>query len=474
MSMSTTKGIWCGPSARAGLRAQDRSFIDTLTTSGRLSSAGTTARSQDPPGNLVAGRGPGWEGRRMGAWRERNFRLLFIGQTVSALGNTLVPVALAFAVLDLTGSATDLGDVLSAEAAATVVFMLAGGVIADRVSRRALMAGADALRGGAQLALGLLLVAGRPPVLVLVVLSAVVGTAAALFMPASTGLLPALVRPEHLQQANALQQTSSAAAGVAGPAVAGVCVATIGPGWAIIADAGTFFVSVALLLMIQFRQVPRAESRNWLADLRAGWRDFWGRDWFRDVVIGASFFNLLFAGYVVAGPVVSKRYYGGAAAWAIAATALGLGSILGGVLSARLRSRRPLRFAVAVSGLACLAPLGFGALLPVPVIAAGAAAGGAGLIIFNSFWQTSVQRHVPEQMLSRASSYDSFGSFLTFPVGLALAGPIVAAAGPRPVLAGIGILTIAETAILLSVPSVRNLTSQPATPPAGTGAPAPP
>ena len=320
------------------------------------------------------------------------------------------------------------------------------------------MAGADAVRGGAQLALGLLLVTGHPPVLTLVVLSAVIGMAAALFMPALTGLLPALVKPEHLQQANALQQTSSAAAGVAGPAAAGVCVVTVGPGWAIIADAGTFFVSVALLLMIQFSQVPRAASQNWLRDLHDGWRDFWGRDWFRDVVIGASVFNLLFAGYVVAGPVASQRYYGGAAAWAAVSTVSAIGSVLGGMLSARLRSRRPLRFAVAVSGLACLAPLAFGALLPVPVIAAGAAVGGAGLIVFNSFWQTSVQRHVPDQMLSRASSYDSFGSFLTFPLGLAIAGRIAAAAGPRAMLLGIGALTIVETAILLSVPSVRNLT----------------
>jgi MFS family permease len=180
-------------------------------------------------------------------------------------------------------------------------------------------------------------------------------------------------------------------------------------------------------------------------------------------VVGASVFNVLFAGYVVAGPVVSRRYYGGAAAWAAVSTVFGIGSVLGGVLSARLRSRRPLRLAVATSGLACLAPLAFGALLPVPVIAVGAAVGGAGLIVFNSFWMTSVQRHVPEQMLSRASSYDEFGSFLTFPLGLAIAGRIAAATGPRAMLLGIGALTIVETAILLSVPSVRNLSGQPAT-----------
>ena len=111
----------------------------------------------------------------MSAWKERNFQLLFTGQAVSSFGNTLVPVALAFAVLDLTGSASDLGEVLGAQAVAQLVFLLIGGVIADRLSRRVLMIAADAVRGGAQLALGLLLVTAHPSVLTLAGLAAVVG-----------------------------------------------------------------------------------------------------------------------------------------------------------------------------------------------------------------------------------------------------------------------------------------------------------
>ena len=137
----------------------------------------------------------------VGALRERNFRLLFIGQSVSALGNALVPVALAFAVLDLTHSPADLGYVLGAEAAAQVVFLLAGGVIADRFSRRALMLGADSVRGAAEVALGALLITGHPSVWLIGVLGAVQGMAGALFTPASTGLTPAVVSDANLQQA---------------------------------------------------------------------------------------------------------------------------------------------------------------------------------------------------------------------------------------------------------------------------------
>jgi MFS family permease len=330
------------------------------------------------------------------AWRGRNFRLLLFGRTVSSFGNTLVPVALAFAVLDLTGSASDLGYVLGAQATALVVFMLVGGVIADRLSRRALMVGADAVRGCAQLVLGLLLVTGHPSVPTLAGLGAVVGMAAAVYMPASTGLLPALVKPEDLRQANVLQQTSSAAAGVAGPAAAGVFVVTVGPGWAIIADAGTFFVSVATLALIQFSHVPRGKGRNWFRDLHDGWKDFWTRRWFRDVVVGFSAYNLLFAMYTVLGPAMSRRYYGGAAAWATIATASAVGSVLAGLVATRLRPQHPLRLALPVAMLGCLAPLGFATLAPLPVLATAGALGGAGLLVFESLWQTSVQRHVPE------------------------------------------------------------------------------
>jgi MFS family permease len=396
----------------------------------------------------------------VGAWKERNFRLLFIGRTTSAFGNMLVPVALAFAVLDLTGSASSLGEVLGVQAIARVVFLLAGGVIADRISRLAVMLCSDVVRGAAYLMLGLLLVTRHPSVLTVTVLAAVTGMAGATFTPAAAGLLPALVNREYLQQANALLQASSAATQIAGPAAAGLCVVTVGPGWAIIADAGTFFVNVAALSLIQFSHVPRAAGRKWLRDLHDGWKDFWGRQWFRDTVLGASVFNLLYAMYSVLAPVVSQRFYGGADAWVTAAIAAGIGSVLAGLVATRLRPRHPLRLAVPVSGLFSLSPLAFGARLPLPVIAAACLIGGSGFVIFTSLWQTSVQRHVPEHLLSRANSYDWFASQVMYPAGLAIAGPVAGAAGLRPVLLAAAVLVVVETAVLMIVPSVRNLSDR--------------
>jgi MFS family permease len=386
-----------------------------------------------------------------------NFRFLFIGQTVSSFGDTLVPVALAFAVLDLTHSASDLGYVLGVNAATMVAFMLLGGIIADRISRRALMVAADAIRGAASLGLGVLLVTGRPAVLTLVVLNAIVGIATALFQPAATGLLPALVAPECLQRANAMQQSSAAAAGVAGPAVAGLLVVTVGPGWAIIADAATFGLNVVLLAQLRLSQVPRLERQHWVADLRAGWHDFWGRTWFRAVVLGFSVANFLFAAYMVLGPLASERLYDGAAAWATIATAMALGAVCGGLVALRFRPRHPMRAGLPLTALAGLTPVAIAGGWPIAVVVGLAGLGGAGSIIFGSLWQTSVQQHIPANMLSRASSYDYLGSLMAAPIGFALAGPMARAIGLRPVLLISGAIAILLLFGLLLVPAVRDL-----------------
>jgi predicted MFS family arabinose efflux permease len=408
----------------------------------------------------------------MGALRERNFRLVFIGQTVSAVGNTLVPVALSFAVLDLTGSADDLGLVLGSGAIVMVAFMLIGGVIADRLPRQAMMIAADTCRCGSQLALGVLLVADRPSVLMLAGLTAMAGAAAALFTPAAAGLTPALVRPAYLQQANALQQTTTAAAGIAGPAVAGLLVVTVGPGWAIVADAVTFAVSAGLLLRLRLTQAPRQERQHWIRDLRDGWTDFWGRIWFRAVTLSFAGINLLYAAYLVLGPLASRRYYDGAETWAAVCTASGVGAMIAGLVAARLRPHYPLRAAVLFALLGGLAPVAFSARMPVWVVACGAALDGAGIVLFESLWQTTVQRHIPEQMLSRASSYDYFASYSAIPVGLAIAAPVAGALGLRPVLLMIAVGSFLLVLATLAVSSVRHLPATAGqTEPAGQSAP---
>src|SRR5437763_4813779 len=169
----------------------------------------------------------------VGALGERDFRLLYVGRVISITGDKLAPVALAFAILGLTGSAADLGYVLSARVVAMVVLLLAGGVWSDRLPRRAVLIGTDLLRFATQSLTAVLLIGGWAAIWQLVVLQALAGAGQAFFRPASTGLIPDLVRGRHLQQANALLGVSEQATTIIGPAVAGVIVATLGAGVAV-------------------------------------------------------------------------------------------------------------------------------------------------------------------------------------------------------------------------------------------------
>ena len=215
---------------------------------------------------------------RLGALQERQFRLLWTGQAVSAFGDGLYPVALAFAVVRLSGSAADLGFVFMAVLIPRVVLVLGGGVFADRLPRQRVMVGADLLRFVMQALTAAFLLSGGDALWVLVVLSVLYGAGDAFFQPAVTGLVPQTVQPEWIQQANALLGLTRSSFFLAGPAVAGALVATAGPGWAFAGDAATFAVSAVFLVQIR---VPRthAERRSFLAELRAGWGEVRSRTW---------------------------------------------------------------------------------------------------------------------------------------------------------------------------------------------------
>jgi MFS family permease len=243
----------------------------------------------------------------LGALGERNFRLFFLGQSASLVGDGMVGVALSFAVLGLTGSVSDLGYVLAARSLPFVGFLLIGGVFADRISRRTVVVGADVLRLGSQGLTAGLLISGTAHVWELAALQAVGGLASAFFYPAVTGLTPVLVRPEHLQQANVLRGVSQGAGGIVGPAIAGVLVATAGPGWALAADAATFGVSAAALSVLRLPPHARLELQSFLRDLRDGWSEFRSQTWLWTGVCCAGLVVMLAAPFSVLGPAIANR-----------------------------------------------------------------------------------------------------------------------------------------------------------------------
>jgi hypothetical protein len=390
---------------------------------------------------------------------QRDFRHLFLASAVSQLGDQMVPVALSFAVLDLTGSVSDLGYVLAAGAVPLVALLLAGGVIADRVSRRRLMMAADGLRLGAQGVMAALLLTGHAQLWQLIVLEAVRGGAAAFFMPASIGIIPQIVAPESLQQANALRGVTVSVGGIAGPAIAGVLVVASSPGWAIAANAASFGISAFFLSRVHAPVLDRGGERTtFLTDLLHGWREFRSRTWLWSIVAQFGLMHLVsLPPFLVLGAVLSKREFGGAGAWATILALFSAGTLLGGMVALRLKTRRPLLTACLWETTIAL-PIAMLALrIGVAPVAIGAFCAGVGGSIFGVLWETTLQREVPAEALSRVSAYDWFGSIATMPIGFALVGPLSHAFGISGALWVGATVALVSSAAVVAIPDVRRV-----------------
>ena len=364
-------------------------------------------------------------------------------------------------MLDLTGSASDLGYVLAAKTVPLVAFLLVGGVFADRLPRRAVMLTADVVRLGSQGTVALLILTHTARLWELVVLQAISGTATAFFNPASTGLTPMTISAERLQQANALRGLAMASAGMLGYAISGALVAGVGPGWALAIDAASFGVSAFYLAQLRLPAHVSLPPQSFLSDLRDGWREFSSRTWVWVIVLGAAVGNMMTSIFVVLGAAISRESLGGAGAWATILVGLGAGALLGGYVALRVQVRHPLFLGSSLLLFLGL-PITLLALrLPFYVIAAGAFLSGGGNMVSNSLWETALQRHIPAAALSRVSAYDWFGSLAFQPMGLVIAGPAAAAIGASTTLWIAAGGTLATALLALATPSVRRLEATP-------------
>jgi MFS family permease len=332
--------------------------------------------------------------RSLGALAEPRFRLLWTAHSLSALGDSMIVVAIAFAALRIGGSPTSVGLVFAANLVPRAGLMLVGGVWADRLPRQYVMLTADLVRGAGQSVGAFLLLTGRAELWQLAVIAAVHGAGAAFFIPASAGLVPDTVSPARLQQANALMGISRNVFGVAGPALSGVLVAAFGPGWVYAIDAVTFAASAWFLVRLPVLESP-GERKNFVADLVEGWRELTARTWVWTSIVYFAVWNLAIAPFFVLGPVICERELDGAA-WIT------------------------LDFSV-------------------------------------TLWQTALQQQVPREALSRVSAYEWLGSLLFLPAGFMLAGPLSDQIGIDATLWLSAAVLLGSNLAILAVPSVRKL-----------------
>jgi MFS family permease len=392
--------------------------------------------------------------RRAGVLAERDFRLLFAGQSLSTVGDAAATIAVAFAVLEIGGSPSALGLVLAARYVPLAGFLLLGGVIADRLPRRGLMIASDAVRALTQGLLAALLLGGSAELWQIVLLQVAYGTAAAFFGPALAGLVPQLVADERRQQANALLRMTFDLAVIVGPGLGALLVARVGSGGAVAVDAATFAVSALLLTRLRPGGGAVRETRRvrLAADLREGWSEVRSRTWLWSSIANFTVFSALaWPAVLVLGPQLARTELGGIGAWSILTGAFGAGALAGSIASLRMRCVRPAAAVAVLLALAAARPAVYASGAALPLIAAFSFVAGAAMSTASILWVAMLQQHLPAARLSRVNSIDSFGTFLLMPIGYAMAGPLAAAVGVH-----LAMILLAAVALLVSLATLAS------------------
>jgi MFS family permease len=393
---------------------------------------------------------------RFGPLKERQFRLLWFGRTGSAIGDSLIPVALIFSVYEIHGDVTDVGVVFACYFAAGAAVTVAGGVWADRLSRRAVMIAADLVRLGTQTATAALLIGGTAQVWELALLQSIAGACGGFFNPASTALVPQTVESGLLQRANALLALSRSATMVFGPAISGVIVAAAGPGWVFAIDASSFLVSVLFVAAMRVDAHVRPAASHFWRELRDGWGEVRRHGWLTSGFIGLALANLGVGMYIVLGSAVARDDLGGARPWGFILGAAAVGSVCGGLVSYRVQPQRPVAAAFAIWALMGLPAFFLVRPFPLSAVMAAAVVFGFSVVIGNVLWETAIQREVRPERLGRVASFDLLLSLGLLPVGYVVAGPLSVAVGVPTALVLAGCcMCIPNLTVVLFVRDVR-------------------
>ncbi|AHJ77064.1 MFS transporter [Kosakonia sacchari] len=390
------------------------------------------------------------------------FRHLFFARLLTVLGNGIAPIALAFAVLDIGGSATELGIVVAARSLFNVAFLLVGGVLADRYSRSRVLVLSSLVAACSQGVVAWLVLDGSATVMLLAILGTINGAAAGIALPASSALVPQTVPAHNLREANAFIQLGIYSGTVVGASLGGILTSAVGPGWGLAIDALGFAASAPLYLAIRMGAIQEtAAQSNILQDLRDGWKEFISRAWVWAIVVQFTIINAAFSGVVmVLGPIIADASFG-RTRWGVIVAAQSVGLIVGSFLALRWRPRRDLFIGVMLVAV-CAVPI---YLLSQNVSTAWLLAAfflaGVSFGLFGVAWAQSLQTHIPPEKLARVYAYDAMGSFIAIPVGELAAGPLATHFGSSNVLIASAIAVVIACAGASFIPAIRLLDNSP-------------
>lgn len=397
---------------------------------------------------------------------------LFAGRTLNMLGMAFAPVALAFGILRLPGGNEELLSlVLAAEAIPLIIFLLIGGVVADRYPRHLVLVASQTMAFLAYGWLAWLVGTGQNHPVLLVLAATLSGIGGALGWPALTGLIPQIVPEGKLQQGNALLGFGASVARIVGVVAGGAVTATVGGGWALSISAIFYAVTAGLAFTMTPRHLanvgadPRptgSSSRlgSVFGELAEGWREFVSREWLWVVVAQWSLLIMCFnAAQAVLGPIIAKDHLGGEGPWSWILAGQAVGEILGVLLAMRWKPKHPILVPVVATAATIWLPYALiASLAPVWVIVLSMVPMGAVFSLFGVLWNTTMQHEVPQEALSRVSSYDAMGTMMFGPVGLLLAGRAAVAFGARHSMVACSVLLFLTGIAALASRDVRRLT----------------
>jgi MFS family permease len=392
---------------------------------------------------------------------ERQFRLLWLGRVSSSIGDALVGVALVFAVLSVNRSATALGTVLAVTTLSRVVFTLAGGVVADRLPRRAVMLACDGIRAGVEAFTATMLLTHHMTLWLFYVTGAIFGACSAFFGPASDGLVPQTVSARNLQTANALISLSRNVLNVFGPALSGVLIALTSPGWVFAINSASFVASAFFLAQLRVPPHARTEPARFARQLREGFREVASRAWVRAPILGFAVMNFCLAAFIVLGPPIFTTHFHGARDWGIVSAFGAFGSIVGALGSVRLRPRHPLSACFSAAALLALPIAALARPLPFGIIAVAWAIGAGAIALGNTWWETALQRDIPPAVYARVRSYDILVSFVFMPLGFVVFPLVARSAGAGTTLLIAACVAGAASLLVAATPGVHAVTEQP-------------
>ncbi|MFG6300476.1 MFS transporter [Streptomyces rochei] len=389
--------------------------------------------------------------------RIATFRRFAAANLISATGSAMAPLALAYAVIEQGGGAGSLGVVLATNTVPTIVFLLAGGLFADRLSRSLLLFAGNLLAAGAQGALAVTVATGHATTVSIAACGFVSGTAASFVVPAAQGAVAQIVPAQHLQQANALLRLPGNAVKVLGPVVGGVLVAAGGAAWALAWDAVTFAVAAVLLLGLRL-DAPLVAPGGVLSDLRAGWAGFWSRTWlWTYTAVGTVLVAAWLAGFQLLGPLVAAEQYAGARDWGLIQAAFTCGLLVGTLVCLHWKPYRLLTVAVVAAGALALPLAAMACTVPLPLILSATALAGVGLDVAIVAWATAFQQRVPQAEQGRMSAFNGVGERLAIPMGYLIAALAAHSWSSQAVLLACAGIIAAATVLNLCVPDVYRI-----------------